>query len=218
LTDAAKQNDVEGWNYGSAWPPSYGAFGRLRCLTTLELALSLRPRRVLELAAGNGALSACLAACGIDVAVNDLRAEILKSAIADFTSEDRISLLPGNLFDLDPQEAGLFDLIIASEVLEHLAHTDDFLRHLKRFLTSEGQIVLTTPNGSYFRSNLPTHSMVVDFNALESNQFRPDADGASVPDYTAGVESNCTLRGSANSRYRAAGYSVHHRSLRSLVP
>jgi 2-polyprenyl-3-methyl-5-hydroxy-6-metoxy-1,4-benzoquinol methylase len=177
LTDAAKQNDVEGWNYGSAWPPSYGAFGRLRVLTTLELALSIRPHRVLELAAGDGALSACLAAYGIDVAVNDLRAEILKSAIANFTSKDRISLLPGNLFDLDPQEAGLFDLIIATEVLEHLAHTDDFLRHLKRFLTLEGQIVLTTPNGSYFRSNLPTHSMVVDFNALESDQFRPDADG-----------------------------------------
>lgn len=177
LTLAARQHDVDGWNYGPAWPPSYAAFGRLRALATLERALALNPRRVLEVAAGDGALSACLAARGISVAVNDLRTDLLTAAIANFTNGDRITVLSGNLFDLEPHATGLFDLVIATEVVEHVAHTDLFLRHLARFLTPDGRIFLTTPNGSYFRNRLPTHSMVEDFAALESAQFKPDADG-----------------------------------------
>ncbi len=177
LSPAARQSDEDGWNYGSAWPPSYGAFGRLRVLTTLERVLSLKPRRVLEVAAGDGALSACLAARGINVAVNDLRTEILKSAIANFETKDSMVVLPGDLFDLDPRVTGRFDLVIATEVMEHVAHTDEFLRHLVRFLAPNGRIFLTTPNGSYFHNGLPTHSMIEDFDALESEQFKPDADG-----------------------------------------
>jgi hypothetical protein len=64
MTAAGRQHDVDGWNYGSAWPPSYGAFGRLRVLSTLNSVLALKPQRVLEVAAGDGALSACLAARG----------------------------------------------------------------------------------------------------------------------------------------------------------
>jgi 2-polyprenyl-3-methyl-5-hydroxy-6-metoxy-1,4-benzoquinol methylase len=173
----ARETDVEGWNYGSAWPPSYGAFGRLRVLTTLERVLLLKPRRVLEVAAGDGALGACLAEYGIKVVVNDLRAEILNSAIANYLTQDRISVVSGNLFDLNPEKTGLFDLIVATEVLEHLAHTEEFLHHLGRFLTPGGNIFLTTPNGSYFRNTLPTYSTIVDFESLEAEQFKPDADG-----------------------------------------
>ncbi len=129
------------------------------------------------MAAGDGALSACLAARGVSVAVNDLRADELTTAVANFQTRDRIEVLPGNLFDLDPDTTGRFDLVIATEVVEHIAHTDDFLRHLARFLTANGRIFLTTPNGSYFRSRLPTHSKIADFDALESEQFKPDADG-----------------------------------------
>jgi len=177
MTAGAREKDVEGWNYGFAWPPSYGAFGRLRVLTTLERVLLLKPQRVLEVAAGDGALGACLAGYGIGVVVNDLRGEILNSAVEDFLTKDRISVLPGNLFDLNPEKTGLFDLIVATEVLEHLAHTEEFLRHLGRFLAPGGGIFLTTPNGSYFRNTLPTYSTIVDFEALESEQFKPDADG-----------------------------------------
>lgn len=177
MTGASRQNDTDGWNFGFAWPPSYEAFGRLRALATLESALALKPRRVLEVAAGDGALCACLAANGISVAANDLRVEVLRSAIANFDTKDSIAVLPGNLFDLDPRDTGRFDLVIAAEVIEHVAHTDNFLRHLAKFLVPNGHILLTTPNGAYFRNRLPTHSAVTDFKALESKQFRPDADG-----------------------------------------
>jgi 2-polyprenyl-6-hydroxyphenyl methylase/3-demethylubiquinone-9 3-methyltransferase len=177
MTPAAARLDPDGWNYGSAWPPSYGAFGRLRVLATLQRVIALAPRRVFEVAAGDGALGACLAAKGIEVVVNDLRAEVLTSAIANFQTAGRLTAMPGNLFDLDPDSTGRFDLVIATEVIEHVAHADAFLRHLARFLTPGGRIFLTTPNGSYFRNRLPTHSMIHDFAALESEQFKPDSDG-----------------------------------------
>ena len=135
------------------------------------------PHRVLEVAAGDASLCACLAARGIEVFANDLRVENLRDAVECFTVGDDVNLLPGNLFDLDPAQTGLFDLVIACEIIEHVAHTVDLLRHLKRFLTPAGRLLLTTPNGSYFRNRLPTYSEIADSAALEATQFEPDADG-----------------------------------------
>lgn len=174
---SANGSDQEGWNFGSARPPSYFAYGRLRALLALSESLALRPRRVLEVAAGDGSLCASLQMAGCEVTANDLRKENLEQAVAHFSNGSNIRLLSGNLFDLDPSQTGQFDLLIACEILEHVAHTVDFLRQLKRFLTPDGLLLLTTPNGANFRNRLPTYSQIGDFTALERNQFKPDADG-----------------------------------------
>src|SRR5262249_13814837 len=67
LNASAEQSDSAGWNYGSALVPSYQAFGRLRFLLTLREASKLSPRRVLDVAAGDASLSACLADTGASV-------------------------------------------------------------------------------------------------------------------------------------------------------
>jgi 2-polyprenyl-6-hydroxyphenyl methylase/3-demethylubiquinone-9 3-methyltransferase len=139
--------------------------------------MALQAGSVLEVAAGDAALSACLASKQCSVAANDLRGEHLQAAVGAFTNGHEIRLFPGNLFDLDPSTTGQFDLVIACEVIEHVANTISFLEQLKRFVAPGGRILLTTPNGSYFRNKLPTHSMIKDFKALESQQFKPDADG-----------------------------------------
>jgi 2-polyprenyl-6-hydroxyphenyl methylase/3-demethylubiquinone-9 3-methyltransferase len=169
--------DIYGFNYGSARPPSYWAYGRLRALLALGESLALRPKRVLEVAAGDAALSACLQESGSEVTANDLRQENLEKSVARFRNGGQLRILPGNLFDLDPAKTGRFDLVIACEIVEHVAHTVEFLRQLRRFLTSDGYLLLTTPNGAYFRNKLQTYSQVEDFTTLESNQFKPDADG-----------------------------------------
>ena len=166
-----------GWNYGVARPPSYSAYGRLRALLALGESRALHPKRVLEVAAGDAALSACLQQSGCEVVANDLRQENLYQSVANFRNSSQIRILPGNLFDLDPADTGRFDLVIACEIIEHVAHAVEFLQQLKRFLTDDGHLLLTTPNGAYFRNKLQTHSQVEDFAALESLQFKPDADG-----------------------------------------
>lgn len=168
---------LDDWNFGPAWPPSYRAFGRFRFVTTLQLALVLGPRRVLEVAAGDGALCACLAERGIEVVANDLRGAYLRSALMSFRNSEKVRVEEGNLFKLDVAKIGTFDLVVASEVIEHVAHPDELLRHMRAFLSPGGRILLTTPNGDYLRNRLPNYSDIPDPAALESEQFRPDADG-----------------------------------------
>jgi 2-polyprenyl-3-methyl-5-hydroxy-6-metoxy-1,4-benzoquinol methylase len=181
LSSSYAEDDVYGWNYGSARPPSYWAYGRLRALMTLERARGLldtaAPSRVLEVAAGDAALSACLALEGHHVTANDLREENLRASVERFSNAAHIRLLPGNLFDVDPANVGTFDLVIACEIIEHVAHSVEFLKQLKRLLAPGGRILLTTPNGAYFRNKLPTYSQIDDFTALEKEQFKPDSDG-----------------------------------------
>ncbi len=132
---------------------------------------------MLEIAAGDAALSASLAAHGAEVVANDLRSDELNRAITQFTSASRIACLGGNVFDLDPRNLGAFDLVIACEVIEHVAHPDELLRTLARFVAPDGALLLTTPNGRYFRNQLPTFTQIGDPSLLEANQFKPDADG-----------------------------------------
>jgi 2-polyprenyl-3-methyl-5-hydroxy-6-metoxy-1,4-benzoquinol methylase len=177
LLEASRADDPDGWNYGSGWPPSYRAYGRMRAIVTLLTARSLRPRRALEVAAGDAALCASLATDGCEVFANDLREEVLKAAVAKFANGNRINLLPGNLLAIDPARVGRFDLVVACEVLEHVARPVPFLRHLKSLVTTNGHILITTPNGGYFRNRLPTYAQIKDFSELEAQQFKPDADG-----------------------------------------
>lgn len=169
--------DPQGWNFKPAWPPSYWAFGRMRAVLAIEDALALPAKSVLEVASGDGALCAVLAAAGRQTTANDLRTENLTDGLRNFRNGREIRLLGGNLFDLDPETTGRFDLVIACEILEHVAHTVDFLKQLRRFLNPGGRALITTPNGAFFRNRLPTWAQVEDFTALESRQFKPDADG-----------------------------------------
>lgn len=170
-------DDPYGWNYGTADPPSYWAYGRMRALATLQVVTSLKPQRVLEVAAGDAALCACLEQLGCEVVANDLREDNLKSSVAQFKNREKIRLMPGNVFDLRAADTGKFDLVVACEIIEHVADSVALLKHLKSFLTANGRILLTTPNGNYFRNKLPTYSQIEDFRALESKQFKPDSDG-----------------------------------------
>ena len=178
LLASAREQDRGGWNYGPAGVPSYRAYGRSRALYTLKQAVSLRPRRVLEFASGDGALCASLQhLLGSEVTANDLRAEPLDSALRCFKNAASVHVVAGNIFDLDPKQLGLFDVVIACEIIEHVAHAADFLRQIRRFLAPGGKALVSTPNGAYFHNRLPTHSQIRDFEALDAHQFKPDADG-----------------------------------------
>src|SRR5262245_15019340 len=65
------------WNFGACSPPSYLAFGRMRALLSQAQTSQLPGQRVLEVAAGDGALAAGLAEQGREVYANDLRADHL---------------------------------------------------------------------------------------------------------------------------------------------
>ncbi len=55
--------------------------------------------------------------------------------------------LPNLSFPDAPPADEYFDLVIASEVLEHVEQPDQFLAELRSYLAERGKIVITTPNG-----------------------------------------------------------------------
>lgn len=174
-TSDSHSNKSNTWQYGSGHPPSYFAQGRYRFLKTLQIAQALEAQTLLEVAAGGGFNGVCLYESGKRVVLNDMR--LLEDEVQEFLGGQSIEIVTGNLFELKPESLGQFDLVMACEILEHVAHGDQLINHLKQFLSPGGSLLLTTPNGSYFRSTLPTYSEITDFESLESEQFKPDADG-----------------------------------------
>jgi 2-polyprenyl-6-hydroxyphenyl methylase/3-demethylubiquinone-9 3-methyltransferase len=71
----------------------------------------------------------------------------------------------------------LFDAVLITEIIEHVAHPDDFLAKAAALVRPGGYIVMTTPNGGYFRNPLPKFSECADPAVFESVQFKPNADG-----------------------------------------
>ncbi len=148
--------------------------------TRFELAIDLLREAVppgalvLDVAAAQGNLSLTLAELGYRVVWNDLREELV-----DYVKMKRergiISFRPGNILDLSFEER--FDAVLATEVIEHVAHPDVFLARLADLMAEDGAIVLTTPNGGYCRNRLPRFSDCPDPSIFESIQFRPNADG-----------------------------------------
>jgi 2-polyprenyl-6-hydroxyphenyl methylase/3-demethylubiquinone-9 3-methyltransferase len=191
------QPDPDGWRYGAGHPPSYPAFGRMRALLAVEQALALRPSRVLEVAAGGGGLASTLAKRGASVVANDLLTDALTAALREYDGGDRVTVTGGSLFDLSRETLGTFDLVIACEVIEHVARPGDLLARLATLLTPGGRLLVTTPNGAHFRNTLPTLREAGDVAEMERRQFKPDADGhlfLLTPDELADLADGAGLR------------------------
>jgi 2-polyprenyl-3-methyl-5-hydroxy-6-metoxy-1,4-benzoquinol methylase len=129
---------------------------------------------VLDVAAAQGNLSLALAELGYRVTWNDLRAELVEYVKLKY-DHGSINYAPGNAFELTFPDR--FDAVVATEVLEHVAHPEEFLSRLRALVRVGGCIIVTTPNGAYFRNKLPRLSEILDRRGLESRQFQPDADG-----------------------------------------
>jgi 2-polyprenyl-6-hydroxyphenyl methylase/3-demethylubiquinone-9 3-methyltransferase len=155
--------------------PGYACAYRTRFQKLMEMVEAHLPKAstIIDVAAAQGNFSLGLAERGYRVTWNDLRAEL-----ADYVKlkHDRgeIDYLGGNAFDLS---AGGFDGAVITEIIEHVAHPDQFLRQIASLVRPGGYVFMTTPNGEYFRNRLPRFSDFPDPSVFESVQFKPDADG-----------------------------------------
>jgi 2-polyprenyl-6-hydroxyphenyl methylase/3-demethylubiquinone-9 3-methyltransferase len=169
-------DELELWGDRSSLGYAYAYRNRAQTAIDLVKQAAAPPARVLDLAAAQGNFTLKLAEMGYRVLWNDLRVEL-----ADYVRQKyefgQVEYYAGNVFDLPTEKIGLFDVILATEIIEHVAHPDDFLKKLASLLAKDGTIVLTTPNGGYFRNKLPRFSDCPDPSVYESVQFRPNADG-----------------------------------------
>ncbi|NJK63603.1 MAG: methyltransferase domain-containing protein [Synechococcaceae cyanobacterium SM2_3_1] len=162
--------------YGEIKNPGYTyAYSRRRQFTLDLLTEVLEPgSRILDIAAAQGNFSLAMAELGYDVTWNDLR-EDLAGYVKEKYEKGTITFSPGNAFEL--KFTYLFDGILITEVIEHVAHPDEFLLNTAKLVRPGGYIIMTTPNGQYFKNSLPKFSECADPSTFEAVQFRPDSDG-----------------------------------------
>ncbi len=102
--------------------------------------------RLLDIGAGQGALSAKLLEAGYDVHACDLYPEMFRAPGIQCLGVDANGKLP--------YEDQSFDLAIAVEVVEHLESHRTFFAEARRILRPGGAMVYTTPNISSFKSRV----------------------------------------------------------------
>jgi len=105
----------------------------------------LQPRRVLDIGCGTGEnLTRPLAGRFQQiefVAIDSDRKSI------DFAKHSNQCSNATYIHDSEAGDLGVFDMVIASEVLEHVEAPIEFLKSIRRHLSEEGAAVITLPNG-----------------------------------------------------------------------
>jgi SAM-dependent methyltransferase len=110
-----------------------------RVLGILQKTIDLKTSpRILDIGAGQGALSARLKSLGARVSACDVVPEQFEASGVEF----RVAKPDGTL----PFDDGSFDAAIAVEVLEHIDGHDRFFSEVARVLAPNGLVMFTTPN------------------------------------------------------------------------
>ncbi len=104
-------------------------------------------RSILDAGCGNGRdfemyLNHALTVTGIDSSPGMVEEATKKAKCLD---KNKLKVLRGNVTQL-PNEDGAFDLIVCSEVLEHVPEWKEALVEFHRSLASGGQLIVSTPN------------------------------------------------------------------------
>ncbi|MGP0059436.1 MAG: class I SAM-dependent methyltransferase [Beijerinckiaceae bacterium] len=155
--------------------PGYACAYQNRFHKLIDMVEARLPKgsAIIDVAAAQGNFSLGLAERGYRVTWNDLRGDLAGYVKLKYTSGE-ILFAAGNAFDLP---IGGFDGAVITEVIEHVAHPDQFLCRIADLVRPGGYIFMTTPNGGYFRNRLPRFSECPDPSVYEAEQFKPDADG-----------------------------------------
>lgn len=107
-----------------------------------------RGKRVADLGSGSGYGSAALADTAVHVTGVEVSTQAVDYACAHYASS-KVDYVCASATDTGLPK-GAFDLVVAFEVIEHLANWSDLLREAKRLLTPGGQFVVSTPNRDYY--------------------------------------------------------------------
>lgn len=117
----------------------------------LERILKInKTARILEIGSGLGYLTYALRKDGYDIQGLDISNEAVNAAKEKFGN----FYLCHDLLDFGDQNKESYDVVIMTEVIEHLNSPHDFIVAMKKLLRSKGTCILTTPNKSFYPANI----------------------------------------------------------------
>lgn len=127
-------------------------------LETINSSPRKKDMKVLDIGCGNGIISINAGTLGVDVLGLDVSEKAIEVANKQNKFDNvRFQVLPAEgLSAIDEK----FDVIICSEVLEHLQQPTSLLSELNKSLSEDGVIIVTVPNGWGPRELLVTRPMI----------------------------------------------------------
>jgi 2-polyprenyl-3-methyl-5-hydroxy-6-metoxy-1,4-benzoquinol methylase len=141
----------------------------------LRFIFSGKPLEILDLGCGTGWLTPFLAQWGKVTAI-DFAPKTVAQAQREFGQFAEFRIADASSPSLGLEEYRRFDLVVATEVVEHTVDPAAFLSQLAAFLKIGGWAVVTTPNGRFWNEykddpKSATHIQPIE-NWLMPKQFR----------------------------------------------
>ncbi len=117
--------------------------------------VDVKQGRVLDVGAGSAWVAESFTKKGFDVVSMDISLKNLIKAKEKVPGSGH-SCVSSDAFKL-PYKEGSFDLVIASEVIEHVYDPEGFVKELMRVVKKGGQLVITTPYKEKLQYSLCIH-------------------------------------------------------------
>ena len=121
----------------------------LELLSHSKLPSPSKPR-VLDLGCGNGSLSNLIAQQGYEVVGVEESESGFKEARQKFSD---CHFIQASIYELPYAELeNSFDIVVSSEVIEHLLYPRELIRAAKKCLKPNGHLIITTPYHGYLKN------------------------------------------------------------------
>jgi len=111
-------------------------------VSLVEKNTSLKGKTVLDVGCGDGVLSYLLSKKGLTVSGVDYTSDAVE--FAKEKTQGNIEFKVGNVYEI-PWADNSFDVVVSSDVIEHLDDVDKYIGEIKRVLKKDGICVLSTP-------------------------------------------------------------------------
>jgi ubiquinone/menaquinone biosynthesis C-methylase UbiE len=162
---------------GERYHPNQAGEIKLEHLHRYALACEFaQGKKVLDIASGEGYGSAMLADVAKHVTGVDIDNTSIEMAKQKY-SKNNLEFKQGSCIDI-PLEESSVDLVVSFETIEHLEQHEEMMAEIKRVLSQNGMLLISTPNKDFsnqIKNNNPFHLKELsrdEFDGLISEHFK----------------------------------------------
>jgi 2-polyprenyl-3-methyl-5-hydroxy-6-metoxy-1,4-benzoquinol methylase len=106
--------------------------------------------RILDIGCGNGSLTNIIARQGYQITGMEQSESGIKLASENFPD---CHFIQGSIYDRPDRELeNAFDLVISTEVIEHLYYPRELVKYARKCLKPNGRLIVTTPYHGYWKN------------------------------------------------------------------
>lgn len=114
-----------------------------------EYSSRIRDPKILEVGSGLGYLTYAFRTAGFNIT----GLEISKTAVKIAQEKYGNFYISGDLFKYSKENEGTYDIVLLTEVIEHVEDITSFISALSKLIKPYGQLIITTPNKSFYPNN-----------------------------------------------------------------